>query len=65
MEQNNTFVVSILYTRHSSWQGSVVWFSKDGKKTRCFRSVLELIRLMDEAVGMEQKQSMEPGIDMC
>jgi len=65
MEQNNTFVVSILYTRHSSWQGSVDWISKDGKKTRCFRSVLELIRLMDEAVGMEQKQSMEPGIDMC
>lgn len=64
MEQNNTFVVSILYTRHSSWQGSVDWISKDGKKTRCFRSVLELIRLMDEAVGMEQKKRIEPGNDM-
>ena len=59
MDQYNTFVVSILYTQHSSWQGSVDWISKEGKKTQCFRSALELIRLIDDAVGKEDESKWE------
>jgi hypothetical protein len=50
MDKHNTFVVSILYTQNSSWQGSVDWITKEGTKTQCFRSALELIRLIDSAV---------------
>ena len=59
MDQYNTFVVSILYTQHSSWQGSVNWISKDGTKTQCFRSALELIRLIDDAVGGKTQKDWE------
>ena len=59
MDKYNTFVVSILYTEHSSWQGSVNWISQDGTKTQCFRSALELIRLIDDAVGGENQKDWE------
>ena len=62
MDQYNTFVVSILYTQHSSWQGSIDWISKGEKKTKCFRSALELIRLIDDAVGGEMQQGWEKSL---
>lgn len=59
MDKYNTFVVSILYTQHSSWQGSIDWISRGEKKTQCFRSALELIRLIDDAVGGEKQKGWE------
>lgn len=47
-----TFELQILFRQHSSWQGLVVW--KDKKLQQSFRSVLELVLLMDSALrGME------------
>jgi len=44
-----TFVIRILFRQHTSWQGSVTWVETKGEQT--FRSVLELILLMDSALN--------------
>lgn len=43
-----TFAVRILFRQNASWQGSVTWL--EGKREETFRSVLELIFLMDSAL---------------
>lgn len=43
-----TFSVRILFRQNASWQGSVAWL--EGKREESFRSVLELILLMDGAL---------------
>ena len=44
-----TFLIRLLFRQHASWQGSVNWVEGNGAET--FRSVLELILLMDSALG--------------
>jgi len=44
-----TFTVKIFYRQHTSWQGSVVWQEKGVEQP--FRSVLELILLIDSALS--------------
>lgn len=46
--QPNSFLLSIHFRQNATWQGTVHWL--DGKKTRHFRSVLELAALMQEAM---------------
>lgn len=50
-KENNTgtFIVKIMNQQNSTWQGSLTWVEE--QKTEYFRSVLELIKMMDEAVG--------------
>ncbi len=43
-----TFALRILFRQNASWQGSVSWL--EGGKEQSFRSVLELIFLMDSAL---------------
>lgn len=43
-----TFEVKVLFRQHSSWQGVVLW--KDRGTEQPFRSVLELVLLMDSAL---------------
>ena len=43
-----TFELQILFRQHSSWQGVLIWREK--KLEQSFRSVLELICLMDSAL---------------
>lgn len=43
-----TFELHILFRQHSSWQGSLIW--KEKKLEHSFRSVLELLMLMDSAL---------------
>ena len=43
-----TFELQILFRQHSSWQGVVAW--KDRKTEQSFRSVLELVFLLDSAL---------------
>lgn len=53
-----TFVVKIRYRQNATWQGTVQWV--EGNKTKNFRSALELIRLLDEAVGDgEEKENWD------
>lgn len=46
-----TFSLRILFRQNSSWQGSVMWH--EGKTEEPFRSVLELLMLMDSALASE------------
>lgn len=43
-----TFVVHVKYRQNATWQGEVVWAEKKEKK--CFRSALELLKLIDSAL---------------
>lgn len=52
--ERGTFVVRILNTDNATWQGTVAW--TEGKKTIPFRSALELLRLIDGAVGTDQTE---------
>ena len=44
-----TFAVKILFRQNASWQGSIAWL--EGKREEPFRSVLELLLLIDSAVN--------------
>jgi len=50
--EEGTFVVRVLFRQNASWQGSVIWL--EGKREQSFRSVLELILLMDNALSYEE-----------
>lgn len=43
-----TFIITIHYQQNGSWQGTIRW--TNGRKEQYFRSELELITLIDEAV---------------
>lgn len=49
--KGNTFIVTILDEQNSTWQGQINWVEE--KKEQCFRSALEMLKLMDEALGSE------------
>jgi hypothetical protein len=42
------FQLKILFRQNSSWQGIIIWV--EGKQEQSFRSVLELIHLLDSAL---------------
>lgn len=46
--KKETFVVNIIDTQNSSWQGTVSWTGE--KSVKPFRSALELIKLIDSAM---------------
>ena len=50
--KRGTFVVKILFRQNASWQGSVVW--QEGGREQSFRSVLELLLLMETAINQEK-----------
>lgn len=43
-----TFEVQVIFRQHTSWQGVIVWLERNQEHS--FRSVLELILLMDSAL---------------
>ena len=43
-----TFVVNVQFRQNATWQGTVSW--SEQKATRRFRSMLELISLMNDAL---------------
>ena len=51
--KRQTFVVQILDTQNLTWQGTVTWL--DSKNKESFRSLLELVRLIDSAISPEQQ----------
>ena len=50
-----TFTVKVLFRQNASWQGTVLW--TEGRREQSFRSVLELILLMDSAMQVEEQAS--------
>jgi len=43
-----TFEIAVRFRQNATWQGQITWAEKDLKQN--FRSVLEMLRLMDEAL---------------
>jgi len=52
-----TFELQILFRQHSSWQGALHW--REQCREQSFRSVLELILLMDSA--LREQEGLEAG----
>ena len=48
-----TFQLRVLFRQNASWQGSLIWV--DQRMDAQFRSVLELVRLMDSALTMKEE----------
>ena len=46
-----TFIVEVIDHQKSTWQGQVYWIQGDKKIS--FRSVMELLHLMDSAISDE------------
>lgn len=53
--QAATFLVKVLFRQNASWQGSIIW--QEGGREQSFRSVLELIFLMDSALSNSREQA--------
>lgn len=53
-----TFKVQILFRRNATWQGSVMWLETRHEEN--FRSALELMSIINQALGPAQKQRMCP-----
>ena len=49
-----TFSIRVLFRQNASWQGSVTWV--EGHREESFRSVLELLLLMDSAICAKNKE---------
>ena len=52
-----TFELQLLFRQHTSWQGVLFW--KEQRREQSFRSVLELILLMDSA--LREQEGLEAG----
>ena len=54
-----TFIVKVDNYQSGTWQGRVIW--ADENVTEHFRSTLELMKLIDEAVSAEAAGMQVPG----
>ena len=50
-----SFVIRVQHRQNNSWQGRVTWL--DENKSENFRSVLELIHLIDDALGTDDEMA--------
>jgi len=50
-----TFEISVKFRQNATWQGQILWAEKNAKQN--FRSVLEMLKLMDEAIAESGGQS--------
>lgn len=47
-----TFHIRVIFRKHASWQGTVLWIDKG--KEESFRSTMELLLLLDSALAEEK-----------
>lgn len=52
---NQIFVIHILDQENMTWQGQISWLNKE--ETKSFRSMLEMIKMMDAALAEEKKEA--------
>jgi hypothetical protein len=55
--KKETFIVKVEYCQNETWQGLVIWAEEN--KTVRFRSALELMKLMDEAMASGRAVAFE------
>ena len=51
--KNQTFIIEIKGTENQSWQGCITW--TDTNKKECFRSALEMIKLIDSSLNENEE----------
>jgi len=56
-----TFEISVKFMQNSTWQGQIHWVEKNLKQN--FRSALEMLKLMDEALSEGAEDAVEEGIN--
>ncbi len=56
-KNTKTFIIQVKGTENGTWQGTVDWVEE--KEKIAFRSVLELIRLMDSAISIQEEKKMD------
>ena len=56
-KKQGTFIVKVEYSQHDTYQGQVVW--AEGNKSRRFRSMLELVRLMDDVMASGEMKDQD------
>jgi len=54
-----TFEIAVRFRQNATWQGQITWAEKNLKQN--FRSVLEMLRLMDEALMEDAKETKVVG----
>jgi len=52
-----TFEISVKFMQNATWQGQIHWVEKNQKQN--FRSALEMLKLMDEALADGAKDQPE------
>ena len=57
--QTATFTNRVIFRQNASWQGSVTWL--ETKQEESFRSVLELLLLMNSALDGQNEKAEKPG----
>ena len=50
--RNATFELQVIFRQHTSWQGTIIWLDRHMEQS--FRSVLELVLLMDSALRKQE-----------
>ena len=51
--KEETFLILIYNCQNNTWQGSILW--AETQKKQCFRSTLEMISLIEEAVQSDRE----------
>ena len=55
--KQGTFLVRVQYRQNATWQGQITWV--EGQETKSFRSVLEMLKLMDNVIDIEEERKGE------
>ncbi len=57
--KKRTFIVEINDTQSHSWQGNIEWVQEGRKQS--FRSAMEMLRLIDSALGGQEPDWRDSG----
>jgi len=56
------FLIRVQFRQHATWQGEIQWLGVKHERRRFFRSFLEMVMLIQEALEKEGK--IEPSITL-
>jgi len=56
-----TFTIQIQFQQNATWQGTIAW--AEGEKSQKFRSELEMLKLMMEAVASSQEDDLQADLN--
>ena len=60
-KEKGTFIIRVEYCQNNTWQGKITW-AEENKKV-AFRSTLEMVKLMNEALEKAKKENEQQSED--